>query len=47
MGILRITMMKMSSHNVSGPFTAPESTRGYGVEPERVIEPASEAIATP
>ena len=46
MGILRITMMKMSSQSVSGPFTAFESTPRCGPEPERVTEPKSEAIAT-
>jgi len=44
MGILRITMMKMSSQSVSGPFTAFESTRGCGTEPERVNDPWREAI---
>jgi len=44
MGILRITMMKMSSQSVSGPFTAFESTQGCGPEPERVNELDSKAI---
>jgi hypothetical protein len=47
MGILRITMMKMSSQRVSGPFTALECTRGHGLEPERVIEPERAAIPVP
>ena len=38
MGILRITMMKMSSQSVSGPCTALESTQGCGPEPGRVTE---------
>jgi hypothetical protein len=45
MGILRITMMKMSSQSVSGPFTASECTRGCGTEPERVNELEPEAIS--
>jgi hypothetical protein len=47
MGILRITMRKTSSQSVSGAFTAFESTQGCVPEPERVIEPGREAIATP
>jgi hypothetical protein len=46
MGILRITIRKTSSQSVSGAFTAFEFTQGCGLEPERVIEPESEAIAT-
>ena len=45
MGILRITMMKMSSQSVSGPFTASECTQGCGTEPERVNEVEREEIA--
>ena len=45
MGILRITMRKTSSQSVSGAFTAPEFTQGYGLQPGRVIEPGKVAIA--
>lgn len=47
MGILRITMRKTSSQSVSGAFTAPECTQLCGLEPGRVIELESEAIALP
>ena len=47
MGILRITMMKMSSQSVSGPFTAPESTQAGRPKLKRVIDPGPPEITTP